>query len=90
MLSALRLNGKSSELTREPFVPLRLHLTNGRTFDVPFRQVAHMVHRGVLVLIGLKEGTHSAQGYDRFAYEQIEKIEPLPTKPSRGRRRKAS
>ena len=78
------------ELTREPFVPLRLYLTDGRTFDVPFRQVAHMLGYGVLVLIGADIKAHTAKGYDRFAFEQIERIEPLPSKPSRGRRRKAS
>ncbi|HEY8749342.1 MAG TPA: agmatine deiminase family protein [Tepidisphaeraceae bacterium] len=69
-----------TELTRDPFVPLRLHLTDKRTFEVPFRQVAHMISSGVLVLIGLKEGTHSADGYDRFACEKIEWIEQLPQK----------
>jgi hypothetical protein len=72
------------ELKREPFVPFRLHLTNGRKFDVPFRQVAHIVSSGLLVFIGLKEGTHSAKGYDRFAFEHIERLEHRPA----GRKRK--
>jgi hypothetical protein len=79
-----------NQIMREPFIPFRLYLANGRTFDVPFRQVARIVSSGLLVFIGLKVGTHSAEGYDRFAFEQIEKIGPLPSKPSRGRRRKAS
>jgi len=73
-----------SELNREPFIPLRLHLKGGRTFDVPFRQVAHIVSSGVLVFIGLKEGTHSAKGYDRFAFANIERIEHR----TNGRKRK--
>ena len=76
-----------AELERDPFVPLRLHLRSGKTFDVPFREVAHMVAGGVLVLIGLKPGTHTAERYDRFAYDEIVRIE-LTT--GRGRRRKAS
>jgi len=64
-----------SELNREPFIPLRLHLKDGRTFDVPFRQVARIVSSGVLVFIGLKEGTHSAKGYDRFAFNNVDRIE---------------
>jgi len=77
----------AAELTREPFVPLRIHLKNGKKFDVPFKDVAHMLGYGVLVLIGLKEGTHQAKSYDRFAFEQIDRIEKLPTTR---RRKKAS
>lgn len=73
------------ELNRVPFVPLRLHLKSGKTFDVPFREVAHIVFSGLLVLIGLKEGTRTARGYDRFAFEDIVQIEP---RPAGGRRRK--
>ena len=65
------------ELTRDPFVPVRLHLTTGRSFDVPFREVAHMLGYGVLVLVGLREGTHQAEGCDRFMFDQIDRIEPL-------------
>jgi hypothetical protein len=78
------------ELAREPFVPLRLHLTNGKTFDVPFREVAHIVAYGVLVLIGLKKGTHQARSYDRFSFEQIARIERRPAKGSTRGRKKAS
>ena len=77
-----------AELNREPFVPLRLHLRNGKTFDIPFRDVAHIVFSGLLVLIGLKEGTRSAKGYDRFAFDDIHRIERRPTRG--GKRKKAS
>ena len=73
------------ELNRQPFIPLRLHLKNGKMFDVPFREVAHIVFSGLLVLIGLKEGTRSAKGYDRFAFEEIVRIE---SRPAAGRKRK--
>jgi len=79
-----------AELTCEPFVPLRLHLKNGRTFDVPFRDVAHMLGYGVLVFIGLKEGTHQAKSYDRFIFNDIVRIEPLPKGGSKRKRKKAS
>jgi hypothetical protein len=77
-------------LTREPFEPVRLHLTGGRKYDVPFREVAHLLGYGVLVLIGLKEGTHQATGYDRFAFDDIEKIERLPGSGGKNKKRKAS
>jgi hypothetical protein len=79
-----------AELTRSPFVPFRFHLKDGRTFDVPHRDVAHTLPYGVLVLLGLKEGTHQADGYDRFPYEHINRIEHLPRKRNHRSQRKAS
>jgi hypothetical protein len=79
-----------AELTRDPFVPLRLHLKGGRKFDVPFRDVAHMLGYGVLVFIGLKEGTHQAKAYDRFPFDHIIRIEKLRTGGAGRRRKKAS
>jgi len=79
-----------AELTREPFIPLRLHLRSGKKFDVPFRDVAHLLGYGVLVFIGLKEGTHQAKGYDRFGFEDIVRIEKLPGGKNGQRRKKAS
>jgi hypothetical protein len=74
-----------AELDREPFIPFRLHLKNGKTFDVPFRAVAHVVVGGLLVFIGLKEGTQSAKGYKHLAFDDIVRIEP---RPAGGRKRK--
>jgi hypothetical protein len=68
------------ELSQNPFVPLRLHISDGRTVDVPFPNVVHMLGYGVLVLIGLREGTHQADGYDRFMFEQIDRIETMPAR----------
>lgn len=79
-----------AELQREPFVPLRIHLTDGRHYDVPFREVAHLLGYGVLVFIGLKEGTHQAKSYDRFPFDHITRIEHRPARSSGRRRRKAS
>ena len=77
-----------AELGREPFVPLRLHLRNGATFDILFRDVARILSFGLLVFIGLKPGTRQAQSYDRFAFDDIVRIEQRPARS--GRRRKAS
>jgi hypothetical protein len=77
----------NSELNREPFVPLRLHLRDGRRFDVPFREVARMLPYGVLVFIGLKEGTHQADSFDRFPFDAVERIEQRPKGEKRKRRK---
>lgn len=78
-----------SELARQPFVPLRLHLRDGKTFDIPFPEVAHPLQSGVVVLIGLKQGTHQAKGVHTYVYEDILRIERRPARPH-PRRRKAS
>ena len=78
-----------AELAREPFVPLRLHLRGGKTFDIPFRDVARVLPFGLLVFVGLKRGTRQASGYDRFAFDNIVRIEQRPGRDGQ-RRRKAS
>jgi hypothetical protein len=64
----------AAELDRRPFIPLCIFPKNGKRYDIPFRQVAHLVGYGVLILIGLKEGTHQAKSYDRFCFEDIDRI----------------
>lgn len=63
-------------LTREPFVPLRLHLAGRKTFDITFPEMARLVRGGLLVFIGMKPGTRQARSYDVFGFESIERIEP--------------
>ena len=77
-----------TEIWREPFVPLRLHLSNGKKFDIPFREVARVLSYGILVFIGMKEGTHLAEGYDRFSFDQIIRIEHARPKDAVAPRRK--
>ncbi len=67
-----------AELSRDPFVPLKIRLKDGKAFDVPFRDVAQLLGYGVLVFIGLKEGTHKAKSFDRFGFDQIDRIEQKP------------
>lgn len=67
-----------SELDREPFIPFRVHLKGGKRYDIAFREVARPMSYGLLVFIGLKQGTRVAKSYDRFPYEDITKIEPRP------------
>jgi hypothetical protein len=76
------------ELNRNPFIPLRLHLQDGRKMKIPFRESAHILGDwGILVFIGMKEGTRTAKSYDRTTFDYIVRIEKLP----KGRtRRKAS
>lgn len=64
-----------SELSRDPFVPLRLYVSGGRKLEVPFKGVATVVHGGVLVMKGVKEGSRRATGYEVVGFDRIERIE---------------
>jgi len=86
----MTLEDVKTELLREPFVPFRVHLTNGKKYDVAFREAGRLMSYGFLVFIGMKEGTHSAKGFDRFPYDDIVRIEHRPAKGRRNSRKKAS
>ena len=73
-----------TKLARDPFIPLRVHLQDGRKVKIPFRESAHLFPTwGLLVFIGMKEGTRTAKGYDRFPPDYITKIEKL--RPPKGK-----
>jgi hypothetical protein len=78
-----------SQLNRDPFVPLRLRLTDGRGFDVPFRHVIVFQKSRLILFMGVKrEGSHAATGFELLPYDQIDRIEERPGRA--GRQRKAS
>lgn len=64
-------------LDREPFKPFRIRVVNGKYYDVLHRRAARFLGYGVLVFIGMKEGSCQAEGYDRFSFDQISAIEDL-------------
>ncbi|HET6249198.1 MAG TPA: hypothetical protein VFE47_16000 [Tepidisphaeraceae bacterium] len=64
-----------AELDREPFVPLRVYLDSGQHYDIPIRRAAHILSVGLLVFIGMTEGGIRADGYDRFPFERVARIE---------------
>ena len=66
-----------AELTREPFIPLRIHLRNGKKISVPFREVVHPMGEYAVAFIGLKEGTRQAKGHLSFNYGDVVHIEKL-------------
>jgi hypothetical protein len=78
------------EFKREPFVPLRLHIEDHKSVNIPFRDAAWLIGGGVLVFKGKKEGSVMATGYEVFDFNRIVRIEKLPSKSSRHRGRKAS
>ncbi len=79
-----------AELTREPFVPLRIFLNDGKHYDVPFPEVARYLGYGVLIFIGMKDGGHSADSFDRLGFDEIDRIEQRRGGSKRRNRKKAS
>jgi hypothetical protein len=85
----MRKEAIKSELGREPFVPLRLHMKDGTTFDVRFREMVYPMRDELLAFIGMKQGTRQAKRLAHYVYDDILRIERLSG--NRGhRRRKAS
>jgi hypothetical protein len=72
-----------TELERDPFVPLRLHLVSGKTIDIPFPGVAWLMQNGLLVFHGAKPERAKVEGYDVIALRNIERIEQRPTRRRR-------
>ena len=64
-----------AELHRDPFIPLRLHLVDGRKFDVPFNHVMVFRPEDVMLFKGVKkEGSHVATGCEVIPYERIDRV----------------
>ena len=79
-----------AELMREPFVPLRVHLRNGKRYNISFRAMTHMLEYGLLIFIGMKEGTRQAKAFDRFGFDAIDRIEQRPGAKGGRKRKRAS
>ena len=65
------------ELTRDPFVPLRLHLLSGKTVGIPYPNTAWVRQNTLLVVHPLQRGTAEIGGYDVVALRLIERIEQV-------------
>jgi len=68
-----------SELRREPFTPLRLHLVSGKTLDIPAPGIAWLLQNALLVFQNPKPGGVRVEGYDVVAFRNIERIEQRAT-----------
>jgi hypothetical protein len=63
------------ELEREPFVPLRLHLSSGAKMDIRYPNSAYVQQNTLLVLERLAPGSALIGHYDVVALRLIERIE---------------
>jgi hypothetical protein len=65
------------EIERQPFSPIRLHLSSGQTIDVKFASTAWVRQNTLLVVHPLRPGTQAIGNYDVIALRLIERIEPI-------------
>jgi hypothetical protein len=63
------------ELERDPFIPLRLHLSSGKTMDLPWPGTAWVRQNTLLVVHPLERGSAAMGGYDVISLRHIERIE---------------
>ena len=74
-----------SILDREPFVPLRVVRSDGKSFTIAFAHAARLSIGGLMVFRGVKDAIHQrATGFDVIGYDRITAIEPK--KPARSKR----
>ncbi|HEX8524931.1 MAG TPA: hypothetical protein VF669_21960 [Tepidisphaeraceae bacterium] len=68
-----------SELDRDPFIPIRLHLVSGKTVDIPRAGVGFMLQNAVIVLHEPQSsgGETPSGSYNVVALRNIEMIEQL-------------
>ena len=66
----------SSQLARDPFIPLRLHMVSGKTIEIRISDEAWMLEHCVMVM---QRRIHPDDdtGYDVIALHNIERIEQL-------------
>jgi hypothetical protein len=65
------------EIERDPFVPLRLHLSSSKTIDVEFPNSAFVRQNTVLIVHRLAPGSAAIGNYDVIALRLIERIEQV-------------
>ena len=78
------------EIEREPFVPIRLHLSSGKTVDLPHAGAAWPLSYGLMVFHGTTPGRKWATGYDVINYRLIERVEQLDGRRRTGKARRSA
>lgn len=63
------------ELVREPFVPLRLHLSSGKVVDINYPNTAWLRQNTLLIVHPLAPGSPAIGNYDVIALRLIERLE---------------
>jgi len=66
-------------LNREPFNPLKLVKTDGKSLPIKFRRSLVAMKTFVIVFKGIESATSSfaKEGFEEFPYENIARLEPI-------------
>ncbi len=63
-----------SEIEKEPFTPLRIHMVSGKTIDVTIASTVTMMQNAILVLSRPDTSQQAAEGYNVIALRNIERL----------------
>jgi hypothetical protein len=74
------------ELEREPFIPLRLHLSSGQRINIEYPNSASVRQNTLLIVHRLAPGTQAIGNYDVIALRLVDRIEQLNGDGRRSRR----
>jgi hypothetical protein len=78
-MNMMRPESLRDELHRQPFVPLRVYLTDGKTYDIRHPEMAIVTSREVYV--GREEtapGSGIARGLDLVSLLHVVRVEQVP------------
>jgi hypothetical protein len=67
----------ATELDREPFIPLRLHLSDGRTFDIANPGLCHIARLALYVFRVGRRKTSLAEDVEVISLRHIVSIETV-------------
>lgn len=76
-------------MNREPFVPLKLVKTDGKSLPIKFRRSLVPMKTFVIVFKGIEhaESSFAKKGFEQFPYENIASLEPVkPRKRANGKK----
>lgn len=78
-----------AEIETDPFKPVRLHLSSGKTLDIKDRGAVWYLSYGLMVFHRKNPARKFADRYDLINYRLIERIEQLSNGHARARRPKS-
>ena len=67
-----------SELRRQPFVPLRLYLTDGKSYDIRHPEMAMITSRDVYIGTESSPGSGVAKAADLVSLLHVVRVEQIP------------
>jgi hypothetical protein len=66
-------------LRTRPFVPLRIHLTDGKTYDIYHPDVVLVLHQRLDIGIGANPATGVVDAVDHCSLLHVVRVEELPS-----------